>query len=40
MTKSELDAAVASLSRIGGVYDYVALYVKTVNEPHVRDCND
>jgi len=37
VTKAELDAAIASLSRIGGVYDYVTAFVECMNRPHLTD---
>lgn len=36
MTRRELDGHVASLKRVGGVYDYVAAYVEQANAPHVE----
>jgi hypothetical protein len=36
MTGKELDGHVASLKRVGGVYDYVAAYVEHANAPHVE----
>lgn len=36
ITRAELDAALASLGRIGGVYDYVAAYVAYANEAHLE----
>lgn len=41
ISQSELQAAVASLGRIGGVYNYVAAYVEYANAPYVvKDQND
>ncbi|MDH6277505.1 hypothetical protein M2118_000456 [Aurantimicrobium minutum] len=36
MTRQELDAHVASLKSVGGVYDYVALAVEHLNAPHLE----
>jgi hypothetical protein len=37
MTRDELDAAVDSLRRVGGVYDYVAAAVEHMNAPHLEE---
>lgn len=37
MTRKELDGHVASLKRVGGVYDYVAAYVEFANAQHMEE---
>lgn len=35
MTARELDEAIARLHAVGGLYEFIALYVEADNRPHV-----